>query len=1146
MPERHLQAVSGDAASRDRIRTSLDESLLVEASAGTGKTTELTNRIVQLLATGRAEVGSIVAVTFTNKAAGELKIRVRQGIDEARAVAADAVERANLERALAHLEEAFIGTIHAFCGEILRQRPVEARVDPAFEEITGVEADRIFNTAFREWFQAGLAAELPGLRRALARLAWPDARDEGVPFERLKMAAATLKEWRDFQCPWRREMFPRRQRIVELNSQITRVADMRAKCRVKRDSLYDALKPVAEFCARTFEYWQQDQPDFDTLEALLVRLAREMGRDQRKGSGGQFGVGITREQMLQERDQLVAALNDFDRRAGADLAAIMRDELQGVVEGYERIKARAGKLDFTDLLLRVRNLVRDDPMVRRYLQKRYTHLFVDEFQDTDPLQMEILLLLSSDNPATDSWLDVTPAPGKLFLVGDPKQSIYKFRRADVTLYQTIARMLNERGIRTVRLTRSFRSVRPIQVLVNRAFEKVMNGDPVAAQADYAPLEEHVPAYPDQPAIVALPAPRPYAKVRVAKKSIEACLPNTVAAYVDWLIRESGWRVRDPEDPSKRVPIAARHIAILFRRFVNFGADLTRDYVKALEARSIAHLLVGSKSFHAREEVETLRAALTAVEWPDDELSVFAMLRGSMFAIEDEKLFRYRLEVGRLHPFAPAPAAETLPDDFKAVREGLELIARLHRERNNKPVADTVMGLLEATRAHAGFALRPAGHQVLANVNRVADLARNFEFSGGISFRGFVEELASQAERSDSSEAPVFEYAADGVRLMTVHNAKGLEFPIVILGDITANLNARRPERYIDQGRNLCATRLLGCAPWELLEHEADELLREQAEGVRVAYVASTRAQDLLVVPAVGDERWEGWVGPLSDALYPPHAAWRQASPIAAPGCPVFRGDKTVLERPLEMMSEPEFSVRPGLHGDVVWWDPAALQLEPPDTLGLRQEDILTATQPAARESEEAFTAWQLGRANALDLGSTPSLELVLASTAGSPPEGVAEPRIDRVSAATSSGERPYGPRFGTLVHSILRNATSEDRVEHWALTAGAQLQATVDEIAAATEAVRDALRHPLLRRASAAPEVHRELPVTLRLDERRMFEGVIDLAFVEAGKGWVIVDFKTTQDLEANRVRYAAQLQWYSYAVTSITGQTVEAWILAL
>ena len=564
------------------------------------------------------------------------------------------------------------------------------------------------------------------LRRALARLAWPDSWETGSPIERLRFAGRKLTEWRDFPTAWRREMFPRRQRIDELFKQIEEVAAFLKTAKRANDNLVESLKPLREFRVRTFQYLNQEQPDYDTLEALLVRLSREIVKDTRKGSGP-FAEGVTRDQALIVRHELVEAVTHFARRADADLAAVLREELQDLVNEYDRLKHRAGKLDFLDLLIQVRNLVRDDKPVRIYLQKRYTHLFVDEFQDTDPLQAETLLLLAADDPDEDNWLEVTPVPGKLFLVGDPKQSIYKFRRADVLLYRMILDSLKNRGVRMVRLTKSYRAVRPIQEAVNNAFRPVMTGDAQSAQAEYSDLEEHWPEHDGQPSTIALPVPYPYGSKRIAKSKIDLCLPETIGAYVEFLIRESGWKVRDPEDHQRKVPIAARHIAILFRRFTNFGNDLTRDYVRSLEARGIPHLLVGSKSFHDREEIETIRAALTAVEWPDDELSVYSTLRGSLFAIEDELLFRYRLEAGRLQPFAKqapkvqAPnVSEGVPGEFLSIRQALDLLRDLHRARNSRPIADTVHELLEATRAHAGFALRPAGHQVLANVNRIAD------------------------------------------------------------------------------------------------------------------------------------------------------------------------------------------------------------------------------------------------------------------------------------------------------------------------------------------------------------------------------------------------------------------------------------------
>ena len=199
-----------------------------------------------------------------------------------------------------------------------------------------------------------------------------------------------------------------------------------------------------------------------------------------------------------------------------------------------------------------------------------------------------------------------------------------------------------------------------------------------------------------------------------------------------------------------------------------------------------HLLVGGKSFHDREEVDTMRAALAAIEWPDDELSVFATLRGALFAIDDETLMEYRHAHRAFHPFrvpdgrragAQQPVADAL--DCSGVCTPGATIAR----------SPTPSRSCSARRARtSAFVLRPAGEQALANVLHVAELARQYESHGGMSFRGFVEELREQADGGQAAEAPILEEGSDGVRLMTVHKAKGLEFPVVILADMTAKLN----------------------------------------------------------------------------------------------------------------------------------------------------------------------------------------------------------------------------------------------------------------------------------------------------------------------------------------------------------------------
>jgi ATP-dependent helicase/nuclease subunit A len=544
---------AGDAASRDAIRHALDENLIVEASAGTGKTSELVQRIARVLATGTARIDQIVAVTFTHKAAGELKIRLRQQLDMARAASVDAQEKAHLEAALTRLEEASIGTIHGFCAQILRERPVEAGIDPQFEELNDAEAARLFERAFQRWFQESLERGIPGLRRALSRLAWRDDWDDSPPMEQLRFAGRRLLEWRDFPAPWQRPDFVREAAIDDLVGMVREIRELMRECRNPGDPLFISLRPVQEL-AVSIERAEAERPrDYDTLEALMLKLARDLNKDVRKGRGG-FAPGVSRDQVLEARGRLSAELGHFRAASDAHFASELREEMQTLIEDYTHSKRRAGKLDFLDLLLLARDLVRNNRQVRMHLQQRYRRIFVDEFQDTDPLQAELLLLLAAENPEETDWLKARPAPGKLFLVGDPKQSIYKFRRADVSLYQKLCEALAMHGVRRLSLLTSYRAVRPIQQMVNAAFADEMTGDASCAQATYSPLEEHCPAPERQPSIIVLPVPQPYSEHhRVTKGAIKASLPPAVGAFLDWMLGDSGWMVRDPSCPENWVP-----------------------------------------------------------------------------------------------------------------------------------------------------------------------------------------------------------------------------------------------------------------------------------------------------------------------------------------------------------------------------------------------------------------------------------------------------------------------------------------------------------------------------------------------------------------------------------------------------------------
>ena len=316
-----------DRAARERIRTSLGESLLVEASAGTGKTTELIARIVAVLAHGATSIDHIAAVTFTNKAAGELKLRLRQELDRARGTVATDEERDNIEKALEHLEEASIGTIHAFCAQILRERPVEAIVDPAFEELTEQQAARLYQRAFRAWFQDKLAEGAPALRRALVRLAWRDAWETSAPIDQLQFAASKLIEWRDHPAPWRRVAFDRNAEVDKLLEQVQLIAEAASRCPKFTDNLVRSLRP-----AQALITWIERSEattrkrDYDTLESLLIKLLRDLKRDTKKGSGF-FARDVPREQVVAAREGLLTSLGAFRDAADADLAAGLRDEM---------------------------------------------------------------------------------------------------------------------------------------------------------------------------------------------------------------------------------------------------------------------------------------------------------------------------------------------------------------------------------------------------------------------------------------------------------------------------------------------------------------------------------------------------------------------------------------------------------------------------------------------------------------------------------------------------------------------------------------------------------------------------------------------------------------------------------------------------
>ncbi len=1143
-----------DAEVREAIRSDLDATMVIEAAAGTGKTFALVSRIVSVLASGRGQLKRMVAVTFTEKAAGELKLRLREEIESARIdPLREPRERALLTAALQELEAAHIGTIHSFCADLLRERPVEARIDPMFEVAPEDSAAAMLDAAFDDWFERALQAPGVAMRRLLRRREIASA--EG-PRLIARRAAGELLAWRDFTWNWQPYPFERDSEIDALVAEIVELGAL-ARQGDAEDWLATSLGEIARPVEEAIRLEPVRGRDYDALEAVMLTL-RSGRRWERRGFGGPIG-GIEREEIFARRDRLRGRLERLRTESGANLAPILRQELWPIEASYAAIKRRAGKLDFLDLLLLARNLVRDDAAVRAELQARISHIFIDEFQDIDPLQAEILMLLATDDPAVADWRAVRPVPGKLFIVGDPKQSIYRFRRADVALYQEVKNRLRECGARVLNLSVSFRATPALQAMINAAFAPLMA--PSGTQAAYAPLEPYRPDVGTQPPVVVLPVPDPYGDFgREVDFRIEESLPDAVAAFAGWLVKESGWTVSDRENPTHRIPIAARHICILFRRFNSHGDDVTRPYLRALEARHLPHVLIKGRSFSEREEVTAMRNLLAVIERPDDELAAFAALHGPFFSLSDDLLLEYHEAAASMNLMRHPPA--DLPDRLGPVLCAREIILELHRARNRRSIAETISTVLERTRAHAAIAIWPTGDQALANIMRLMDQARRYEArSGAISFRGFIDELEARAARDQAGETAIVEDGVDGVRIMTVHSAKGLEFPVVILADITCKETAGEPSRYIDAVSNLAALRIAGCAPRELLEHQAEEQRRDEEEAIRLLYVASTRARDLLVVPALGDNEYSGWLARLAPVIHPAPAERRNPLSRHPAGCPEFGAD-SVRTRPLRAPG-PSRSVAPGLHraaaggNHVVWWDPSLLILNVHAAMGLRQSKLLEADGNSVRSTsgDQAHRKWAAARRQTLSDAARPTIPAVIASALGKVAAADAsialcanEVGLEEVARDRSTSRRRG---FGTLVHEIMLRIpldAREDEIRRIAINVG-RILAVDEDLDAAVSVVRGALGSNTIAAALRACELHREFPIIAKLDDGTLIDGIADLVFRTEAAGesrWTVVDFKTDADLAPRIADYRKQVAAYMRGIEAATGLAADGIILWL
>jgi ATP-dependent exoDNAse (exonuclease V) beta subunit len=392
--------------------------------------------------------------------------------------------------------------------------------------------------------------------------------------------------------------------------------------------------------------------------------------------------------------------------------------------------------------------------------------------------------------------------------------------------------------------------------------------------------------------------------------------------------------------------------------------------------------------------------------------------------------------------------------------------------------------------------------------------------------------------------------------MTVHKAKGLEFPIVVLADIACKLSLEDASRYLDPEKRLCAIRLGGWSPLDLQEHNAEEAKRDEAEGVRLAYVAATRARDILVMPAVGDGPFDkGWIRPLNRALYPPRDQWQSPSP--ARGVPLFKGKQTIMPDARADGQPVDDTVRPGTYQltdhsngqtySVTWWDPQLLGQRPDDARGIRRQELISkdANPLDVAADRAAYDEWRERRSAVQAQGSVASMRVLTATEMAETSAGKADQIT--IEDAGFGVIRPSGKRFGTLVHAVLATLpmdASSNAVHELAALHAKLFAAPDDERDAAAGIAIKLLKHPRFESARAAEaagrRVWREAPVALKIESNdgasQLVDGQVDLAY-ETEQGWVVVDFKTDIEIASAQDAYKQQVALYVEAVKRATGK---------
>ncbi len=826
-----------DQKNRDKIAKKLKKSFFVEAGAGSGKTRSLIDRMVGLIREGEAKVDNIAAVTFTRKAAAELRERFQIRLENTfSGTDASSEEKERVGLALSHIDRAFIGTIHAFCAKLLRERSVEARIDPGFQEI---EQDENTLYALRIWNEYLETEGLNGNKMI------PWMRDNGVNPQDLQHTFLKRTGYTD----------------VEM------VLDD-----VSKPDFTEYKKAIKKFLSDLKKHMPDKEPEkgWDDLQSIVVRALRLismgyfkedrqfvhlLGLLSKKGSVAKYKwEGSTDrnpkdfEEEFSDFQETVVA--DALRKWGEYLHKPLMLFIEGGVKEYKRWREERALLNFQDLLTFSAALLRNSREARKYFKANITHLLVDEFQDTDPIQAEIILLLTGKSDTEDDWRKVTPREGALFVVGDPKQSIYRFRRADIDIYNLVKDIFKKNGDEILELTANFRSLHPVGDITDFAFREIFPPEDSKHQAKFAPLNTVRDV--DETFANGIFKNLIY-KIKRNNKTLIA--EQDAQDIAQWIKAAIGGAIKLQRSPDEllegRKPTPEPGDFMIITK----AKKRLPFYAAALERLGIPYEISGGESFGQSEELKEIHKLLKCVSEPGDPVILIAALRGPFFGVSDNELYEFKLRGGKFSYM------EDCPDECKTIANAYRLLRKMRDISKADSASTAVEKIVEMVGVVPLAASKEMGSTKAGNILKAMELLREPQPGQTGSFSDLADTLGTFLETKGKEEMSLFPGATNAVRIMNLHKAKGLESPVIFLADPLGEPKEHEPVIHIRRtGKSSrgyfaiarpVSTHSPGMAtfamPLNWSEEAAEEQKYEKAERKRHEYVALTRAKNILCI-----------------------------------------------------------------------------------------------------------------------------------------------------------------------------------------------------------------------------------------------------------------------------------------------------------